>query len=255
MLLVVMTVELLRRVWHEWRFFLTPVGLFSILSLQLNVFSFVLFGLTISHTITLYSMLGLSATGILFIQIKQLSTLLYFPQNPATKRPHPAALCIGHFIKHYTITMGHVFVMNQTYGKSLFTYMACHWPISMIILVFAYLGKLHQTLFLIAILTQMLSCFYGNHFLAAFYSRNLHQPARRLMSLNVRTKLKSIRNRLKLSLYSMMLHTTNPYGIAYGNAFGLITFRAFFKVGRLLLIFPSLEPLLFRYRCYMLNSF
>src|SRR5699024_40211 len=69
------------------------------------------------------------------------------------------------------------------------------------------------------------------HFLLAFYSKQIHKPAKPLIDLSVANqhRIGHFRTRLRLTLDIEQLHTQNQYGFTYGK-YGLISLNAFSKV-------------------------
>ena len=183
---------------------------------------------------TIFSMLAISASAILLIKLKQLSTVLYFPYQRSKKFHHSTNSCVRYFIKHYTSTMGYIFKANPFYGKALLIFIAANWPCNLVILVNFFNQNISfaNSLFFGGIILQQSFCLFGNHYLATMFCRTIHQPSKRLLKLDVLIKSLKTRDHIKLSHYTQMLHTNNQYGVTYGSLLGLITVNKFFKVSQ-----------------------
>lgn len=191
--------------------------------MEVNAFGFYALSAYFLEVVYIFTQLGVIVSLIIWIHLKQLHRLLRRRQSLAN---------ISYFIKRYTLAMGDIFEFNSVFGQSLFVFMLCDWPLSMIMIAFSISGRVNpiSSAYVYMISVQQLSWLFGNHCLAAFYSLLIHRPGPWLMSASVRFRFRSIRDRLKLSLFSIMLHTRNRYGIAYGRGAGAVTFRAFLRV-------------------------
>lgn len=115
-----MTIRLILIVWTDWDYFCSFTGLLMIFVAEFQIITFIMITLIVSYIFTILSMMAISATGILLIKLRQLSTLLYFPYRKGKKQRNTPITCIRFFTEHYTITMGYVFIANKTYGRALF---------------------------------------------------------------------------------------------------------------------------------------
>lgn len=219
-------------VFEQWDYFNSITGILVIAVAEANMLSFAAMLATVCHSLSIFSMLGVSSAIIMFIQLKQLSTLLYFPPRASGAGRNSPVRCINSFMEKNTITMGYIFEANKIFGKAFLVFILSTGPASIVLYVFLFNGHATRQLafFVAAMCIQEAACLYGNHLVAAKFCHNIHRPAKRLLQLNTLVQFRNIRDRIKLSLYTMMLHTKNQYGITYGNAMGLITTAAFFKV-------------------------
>ena len=188
--------------------------------------------LSFCHMLSLFSVLGISASAILLIKLKQLSTVLYFPYKKDNKGRYTPSTCLRYFTKHYTTTMAYVFKGNRIYGKAILLFIASNLPFNMFLLAYILNSQMSHAvrLYIGVFVIEEYCCMFGNHYIATMFCRTIHQPSKRLLKLDVLVKSFNTRDHLKLCHYIQMLHTNNQYGITYGSVLGLITVNKFLKV-------------------------
>ena len=224
-------------VWNEFVYFYSLKGFFLILLGQNCIIQFILFLSIINHLFTIFSMLAITATMILLIKLKQLSTLLD-RKNFDTRNKIFEIQNIQNFIQNYSTTMGRIFIGNQVYGRAIWLYIVSILPVNVIMLVTVLKENipLKYVLPVIVVLLEQSVCLFGNHYMATMFCRTIHQPSKRLLRLDVLVKSLNTRDHLKLCHYTQMLHTRNQYGITYGSVLGVVTVNKFLKV---ISIFPN----------------
>ena len=232
--MISMTFKLINLIWTDWDFFTSFIGILVILLGEFQIYSFLLILSLFYYTFTIFSMLAISATAILLIKLKQLSTVLYFPLRKGKKGRNSPSACLCYFTKHHTTTMKLIFIANKVYGKAILIFLVANWPCNIIFVVHLIAGNTTLTgyIIFITLLFQQTICMFGNHYLATMFCRTIHQPSKRLLRLDVLVKSLNTRDHLKLCHYTQMLHTRNQYGITYGNILGIITVNKFFRVGQ-----------------------
>lgn len=217
-----------RLAWNNWDYFQTVAGFTTFLFGQLNIVNWILNIYTLSYLISIFMTLGVSTTIIMCIQLRQLSSILYFPRKPNSTSRHSAPNCIRYFRRRLTTTLITIFKANRIFGRALLLFNLVNFPTITLVLL-SICNSNFKSILLVGTVNGLV-CLYGNHFLAARFCENIHRPAKRLLHLNASVQFRIFREKLRLSLYTMMLHTTNRYGITFGRGFGLITASTFLRV-------------------------
>lgn len=202
----------------------------KIIFFEFNLLSYIIFITALAHVCSLMNMLGLAITVCIFIKLKQLNTVLYFPLNKRRTKHNSAIVCVMYFIKHHTEVFRLVSIGNPIYGKALVSVILTNLLLNSVLCTHMITRNINiqSRLLITTTIIDQLFCIVGNHYLAAKYQFNLHYPAKRLMFLQTRIHFKSIRQHWKFASYAQLIHTKNRYGIGYG-IYQLITMKTFFK--------------------------
>lgn len=213
-----------------WKHFnnITRGGFIRILMLQFNAVFFN-FGLLIfAHSCIMMATLFIITTKIFFIKLTQMRQMAM-----SKKMMESINITMSRYAKGHTKTLVMIQKGNVFYGTAFLIYLVLNLPFNVFVVMSIILYKnfsLFKIMFLFTLAAQGFVFIFGVHLMCALYTKRIHQDSKLLMHLNVHCPNQTIDTRLRLSNYIMKFHTKNCYGITYSK-FGLITFKAFFKVG------------------------
>lgn len=139
------------------------------------------------------------------------------------------------FVRHNIATLQCIFSLNRLYGPLLLVYLLVVLPPNIMMAIYLMRNRLSykQSIFLLVIFTGQLTCIFGMHLVAAIFSKKIHSPFKRIMSLNILIKICPLRARIHLANSIQTFHVQKKrYGVTYGSgkySFGLVTMMSFTK--------------------------
>lgn len=174
---------------------------------------------------------GLGA-GLLIILLMRLSyseSILAFYKRTV----HFSWVPFRQYLAYSRLTFQMIFTADLTFGPLFLAFLAVNMPISAILLIELAFGghSLQSTIVLTLMASHELLCCIVLHWAVAKFTKRLHAPSKRLLSLNAATthRVGDFRARLQLHHSIVRLHTDVKYGITYGYVGCRITMGSFGK--------------------------
>ncbi|KAH9394158.1 hypothetical protein TYRP_021292 [Tyrophagus putrescentiae] len=215
----------------------------SILLAEVNALLFFISLGAFAHIANLSVTIGVTTVLLHFILLSQIKQLLFFSGNLISRRSSTFTTAVTRkFISHQTSALLQVLAFDRLFGSLLFAYILANCPLNALACSLLIQGRLEGANSkgdlkgnLVQFVIGQFIPFFAVHVMAAKYSRKLHTPTLRVLSLNVQNRMRlsgssnsSIRDQHQVMRFVEHFHTTSPYGITYAGM-GLVTMVTFAK--------------------------
>ena len=219
----------------------------SILLAEVNALLFFISLGAFVHIANLSVTIGVTTVLLHFILLSQIKQLLFFSGNLISRRSSTFTTAVTRkFISHQTSALLQVLAFDRLFGSLLFAYILANCPLNALACSLLIQGRLEGANSkgdlkgnLVQFVIGQFIPFFAVHVMAAKYSRKLHTPTLRVLSLNIQNRMRlnfnssstssSIRDQHQVMRFVEHFHTASPYGITYAGM-GLVTMVTFAKV-------------------------
>lgn len=190
-----------------------------------------LVALLFTHVCALFTVVFIALTGIIFIRFN------FINQSIDVNFRLFTVFHFNEFMKLHTAALCDVLEANHIIGPPLSTLVTLYTYMNPFLFVSMVQGKLPPlvALFLLPVIFGEVLVLFGFHYLAALFTRKVHQHLQKFTSHNLERLIRrknrlwavDLRTHIKIHFHLSKLNERRPYGLTYGGSAVPITMAAF----------------------------